>query len=313
MNTSKIEIILKQAPVPKAPAGLKDRLYAQAGRSGMRPGNSRSSGAHVSAGWIRRWWPALAPAAVSLACATVFTFQQRQIRELKTPVTNVTHTAPAATITLSKDSDGAIQAGNAAAEQDEIARLQAVAAQLRNDVAQLEQLRGKNEALRKELAARALTRLSPEETQALEDASQNALSIQCINNMKQLGLAVRIWANDNGDATPPAVQFLTNEVGGAFQVFVCPADKSRSAASSSGSFSAANCSYEYLAPSTPDNDPQRVLFRCPIHGNIGLIDGSVQRNVVKEHPEWLVQRDGKLYMDATTPALQPGSANTPNQ
>ena len=311
MNTSEIEIILKQAPVPKAPAGLKDRLYAQAGRNGTRSTNTGGSGAHAPAGWLQRWWPALAPAAVSLACATVFTFQQRQIQELKTPLAATPpDIAPAATATAPKLSDGVIQAGNAAAEKDEIARLQTVAAQLRNDVSQLEQLRSKNEAMRKELAARASTRFTPEETKAMDDASRNALSIQCINNMKQLGLAVRIWANDNGEATPPAVQFLTNEVGGAFQVFVCPADKSRSVATSPASFSAVNCSYEYLAPSTPDNDPQRVLFRCPIHGHVGLIDGSVQRDVVKEHPEWLVQKDGKLYMDAT---MQPGSGNTPKQ
>ena len=42
-------------------------------------------------------------------------------------------------------------------------------------------------------------------------------------------------------------------------------------------------------------EPDRVLLRCPIHGSIGLADGSVQMGVAKAHPECLVQRDGKLY------------------
>ena len=140
---------------------------------------------------------------------------------------------------------------------------------------------------------------------ALEEASQNALSIQCINNMKQLGLMVRMWANDNADATPPEVQNLADYAANALKVFICPGDKSRTPATNRSSLSAATCSYEYLAPTTPDNESNRVLFRCPIHGHIGLMDGSVQNSIVKQHPEWLVQRDGKLYMDATIQAPSP--------
>jgi hypothetical protein len=40
-----------------------------------------------------------------------------------------------------------------------------------------------------------------------------------------------------------------------------------------------------------------VLFRCPIHGHITLCDGSVQARVALEHPDWLVVRKGKLYLE----------------
>jgi hypothetical protein len=48
---------------------------------------------------------------------------------------------------------------------------------------------------------------------------------------------------------------------------------------------------------------------------VGLCDGSVQGYVAKRHPEQLVQRDGKLYLDfAAQPAQAapaPQSGNPP--
>src|SRR5271163_4446406 len=37
---------------------------------------------------------------------------------------------------------------------------------------------------------------------ALARAKQKAQRIQCINNLKQVGTAYRIWSNDNGDKFP---------------------------------------------------------------------------------------------------------------
>src|SRR5258708_2723264 len=85
MNTLEIETILKNAPQPKAPAGLRERLCAQAARNGIGATGPQPLSLQGPAGWIRRWWPVLAPTALSLACATVFTFQQLQIRDLKAP------------------------------------------------------------------------------------------------------------------------------------------------------------------------------------------------------------------------------------
>ena len=52
-----------------------------------------------------------------------------------------------------------------------------------------------------------------------------------------------------------------------------------------------------------------MLFRCPIHGHVCLSDGSVQAEVAKKHPDWLVQRDGKLYLQE--PAQPPEAAPVP--
>src|SRR5271167_2060370 len=37
---------------------------------------------------------------------------------------------------------------------------------------------------------------------ALARAKQKAQRISCVNNLKQVGLAYRIWSNDNGDRFP---------------------------------------------------------------------------------------------------------------
>src|SRR5947209_5943377 len=46
---------------------------------------------------------------------------------------------------------------------------------------------------------------------ALAKAKSKAQRIQCVNNLKQDGLAYRIWAGDNGDKYP--MQVSTNKGG----------------------------------------------------------------------------------------------------
>jgi hypothetical protein len=38
-----------------------------------------------------------------------------------------------------------------------------------------------------------------------------------------------------------------------------------------------NISYDYLEPGFDGKAPQTIVFQCPIHGTIGLADGSVQQ------------------------------------
>jgi len=60
---------------------------------------------------------------------------------------------------------------------------------------------------------------------ALAQAKAKAQSINCINNVKQLAIAVRMYANDNEDKFPPAATWcdaLLQNVG-TDKVFKCPA------------------------------------------------------------------------------------------
>lgn len=300
MNTTEIENLLRQAPKPKPPMGLKQRVAAQASALLARQAVQTAPARRASGNWLMRWWPALGPAAVSLACAALFTAQQLEINKLERQAEAQKEAVKATAAPVGTLASEAATPAAVRAEEQELQRLKKLVASLAADVSRLEQIHGENKKLRAQLASASATSFTPEEMQALEDAKQKAMSIHCVNNLKQLGLAVRVWALDNGDMTPPNLLSMTNEMSTP-KILACPADTAHPAATGGwANYSSANCSYEYLAPSAPEDEPTRVLFRCPIHGNITLCDGSVQARVGKEHPDRLVQRDGKLYYQVSS-------------
>jgi hypothetical protein len=231
--------------------------------------------------------------------------QQMEIRDLQQAIQDLARdsAAKASALPAPTPATNNLPAGPdaAARTQQEVARLKSLAGQLTTEVAQLEQMRADNAKLRAQLEAPPAGLLTPEEAEALAKVKERAESIACINNLKQLGLAARTWAIDNGDKSPPDLLSMTDEMSTP-KILICPADHGREAAKDWASYTSANCSYEYLAPSAPDTEPTRVLFRCPIHGHVGLCDGSVQGELAKKHPERFVQRDGKLYQ------VEPGEA-----
>jgi hypothetical protein len=64
---------------------------------------------------------------------------------------------------------------------------------------------------------------------ALAQAKQKAQSISCVNNMKQLGLAVRVYSLNHNEQLPPAATWcdtIQTNVGSS-KVFECPAEPGR--------------------------------------------------------------------------------------
>jgi len=323
MTTPEIESILRRAPHPKAPASLKDRLEADALAHEIQSKKNAPLSSRDFRSWLTRWWPALAPAAVSLACAAVFSVQQSEIRGLKQTIQSSagiaagTEAVPA--IAGERAEVDASVAATVENEKAEIARLKALVVRLSPEVKELEQMRAEDDRLRQQIRAAHEAVLTPDETKALENARDRAFSIQCVNNLKQIGLAVRVWANDHGEMTPPQIQAMSNEVSTP-KILVCPADNGRQVAVDWASFTSANTSYEYLAPSVPgEKEPNRVLFRCALHGNICLGDGSVQMGAAKRNPEWLITPNGQLYFEAPNtiesqtshPPARPASGENP--
>lgn len=298
-----------------SPPRLKDRLIEEIPLLGKEKLSRQSvAGSRRSGGWVRRWWPALVPGAISVACAVVLRAQQGTIRELKAGNQTLSQSATAAEANAVRVNDSAPANASmdpSAGYQQEIDRLTQLAIQLKADVMELQQLQWtENPKLRAQLATPPDLALTPDEAESMAKAKEKALSIACINNLKQFGLAVRVWALDNNDSNPPNVVCMSNELSTP-KILVCPADTNRQAAADFFSFSMANCSYEFLAPSeVTDKEPQRVLSRCPIHGHIGLCDGSVQSSIAKNHPDWLVEQDGKVYM--VTPDMNRQRQNQPN-
>ncbi len=108
-----------------------------------------------------------------------------------------------------------------------------------------------------------------------------AVRIACVNNLKQIGTAYRVWENDNGDLFPPLQsvakggwrEFLTNadqgflcwtnyaimqnELGQTTKIVVCPSDE-RTPADSFSNFANINLSY-FVGVSAIDTDPQSLL------------------------------------------------------
>ncbi|MCB1128616.1 MAG: hypothetical protein KDM81_19120, partial [Verrucomicrobiae bacterium] len=80
------------------------------------------------------------------------------------------------------------------------------------------------------------------------------------------------------------------------KVLVCPADTSRQVAESWDTFGSANMSYEFLAANGTETEPQRVMFKCPIHNSVTLCDGSVQQLLPERAQRELVWQGGKLWL-----------------
>jgi hypothetical protein len=286
-----IENVLRRAPSPPAPAALKDKLLTDFAVAEATRRSGKSSGVRPASGWLRRWWPALAPAAASLACAAVLTVQQTQIKEIEQrlhALPTTTNVAPSRPVAIP---DQPISRNSTGAE-DEYSRLTDQAAQLSAEIAKLEQVRAENEELRRKMAAGSGNQLTPDELRKLDEARERADSIRCVNNLKQIGLAVKLWALDHQDVFPTNFLCMSNELNTP-KILACPSDTNRVVATSFSSYTDANCSYEFFFGS--DLVPDQILTRCPLHGNIGLCDGSVQRGVAKTHPESIVEKDGKLY------------------
>ena len=133
---------------------------------------------------------------------------------------------------------------------------------------------------------------------ALASAKRKAKRIQCVNNLKQDGLAFRLWEGDNGDKYPMAVSTNKNgtmeyaEGGNAFRHFqvmsnelstpkilVCPADD-RTAAASFAKLKNQNVSY-FVGLDAEETRPQMLLT-----GDRNVTNGlSPVRSVLELRPE----------------------------
>jgi hypothetical protein len=216
----------------------------------------------------------------------------REIAQLESAATTATATGPATDLVATPASG--MDASGAEARAD-LERLRALVLGLREDVAEL--MRNEAEVERLRVAIREATARLSKEQQAALAMPERAQSIRCVNHLKQLGLAVRVWANDNDDEFPPTTLSMTNELVTP-KVLVCPSDESRTAALDWASYGPGNLSYEFLAPGPGKHlvDVMRIMWRCPVHGHVTLCDGSVQMGLAKTQPERFEVRDGAVYL-----------------
>jgi hypothetical protein len=113
---------------------------------------------------------------------------------------------------------------------------------------------------------------------ALARVQRKAQTISCVSNLKQVGLAARIWSNDHNGMYPPDFLTMSNELNTP-NLLVCPNDTTKTTAQDWSQFNPSqNVTYEFLTPGAKEADIEsQAAFRCPIHNNIALGDGSVQQ------------------------------------
>jgi TM2 domain-containing membrane protein YozV len=141
---------------------------------------------------------------------------------------------------------------------------------------------------------------------ALNTSGQDdANVIHSINNLKQIGLAFRIWEGDNNDQFPwnvsraqggtrevcrldangyelnpvPTFMVASNELSSP-KILVCPNDPNKQAAADFASLTTDNISYLLrTGPNINDSHPQEILMVDTINGLVLRCDGSVQRDL----------------------------------
>ena len=136
-----------------------------------------------------------------------------------------------------------------------------------------------------------------------ESVVPDEASAACITQLKQIGLAFRMWALDNNDRFPfntstnaggtmelcardndgydasAAIHFqvISNELNST-KLLVCPGDASKQPATGFGKLQAGNVTYLMRSGTNIDEtNPEEILVRCPIHRHVGLCDGSVKK------------------------------------
>jgi hypothetical protein len=127
---------------------------------------------------------------------------------------------------------------------------------------------------------------------ALAKAKEKAQSISCVNNLKQIGVAFSIWANEHDDQFPFETAPAQGGVGGEDpvlifkalrpnlvdpKILVCPGDSAKKPALTFQELESSNISYELeTGPKVRINHPEEILMLCPIHGHVLHCDGTVQ-------------------------------------
>jgi hypothetical protein len=303
MNDQLIEQVLRKAPAPKAPADLEEKLIANI----RLPRKERVQTEPLRrSSWFKRWLPGLSFGASTVACLAIIGVQVNQLSELRRQ--NDALRTQTQDLAVLREANAEVQRlRNENAELDrlrkdaaEIQSLREKIAPLRAQADALAQLRAENQRLR---TAAAAAPGAPKDFFA--DMKERADRISCVNNLKQLGLAARIWANDHDGKYPADFISITNEIGQSLKILQCRGDHSHEV-TSWAQVAAGNVSYRiYTAGLTETDNPNIIAFECPLHRNICLLDGSVQQLSERGFKEDVKIVDGRKVW------VPPASAPTP--
>ncbi len=137
---------------------------------------------------------------------------------------------------------------------------------------------------------------------ALSAAKRKAQRISSVNNLKQIGLAVRIFAGDNGDRLPASFEEMKDELGTDKITYDTETGQR----------------YTYLGGGMPEGNlkPDSVLAYSPIfngHCNVLFVDGSVEQITADRFGELSQRGLVEVATPQETPAQPPQTAIADSQ
>ena len=275
------------------------------------PGEHLSANAEsTGASFLRRNAPALTFCAILLAGLIALTMQTLQMFDLRRE-NALLHASTANLDQLNAELDrlraAARQAEGARKEQEELEKLRAEVEQLRTTAQELPALRAESQRLAAERAEAAAKAGVETEVDPFAEAKGRAHRISCISNIKQIGLAARMWAIDHQNIMPADFLTMSNELSSP-KVLTCAADTTRTKANDWREFDGSSVSYELLSPGVDEGrDVSRIVVyvRCPICNNVGFTDGSAQQLGPGQRVEKVDGKFKVVRINAPTNPAQP--------
>ena len=285
MDLNDIEVLLQKAPSPQPPKGLLEKLQADMHCPQLRPEMPLTWSVGLF-WWARRWLPATtvvllvaATGVLAMQSVTISRLQQENQR-LK-----AASTAPPPS-TSGKDEPSELE--SLRKDGAEVQRLRREVAGLRAQGLRLAELRAENQRLRLQAGLNAGI---PGVESGMNSKGE---SFKCVNNLKQIGLAARIYAMDHQDLYPRTFLEMTNELTTP-KILHCPSDLEKPELSDWSEFTLDSSSYQSsLAPNLSPDQPS-IMVRCPIHNHVCLSDGSIHQDIVGNHIQTFT-RDGREYL-----------------
>jgi prepilin-type processing-associated H-X9-DG protein len=293
MNDEKIEELLRKAPGVKTPAGLHQTLQGEI-RLPQRGATDAISFAPRP--WLRRWLPELSFAILFITCFVAIGVQLKVLSNM-----TVVHAGPVEPRDREQDRVWVekLQLEHLRKDNADLHRLREEVNKLQADLGEVEKLRAENQKLQA-LNSAVATQSSAEGSldDALEKEKAQAQAIQCVNNLKQIGLSERIWAQDNGGKFTSNFISMSNELSTPF-ILKCPTDKNTSA-TNFVDIIPANISYQMVSTDCTEDAADLsnlVLIQCPVHGTLLFADGHVE-SITPERRKQLQYKkvDGKTYL-----------------
>jgi competence protein ComGC len=140
---------------------------------------------------------------------------------------------------------------------------------------------------------------------ATAKSKQKAQRISALNNLKEIGTGLRLWAGDNGDRLPPSLDVARNELGNSDSLLVDPETGQR---------------FIYVGAGKTMGDPNAIIaYSVPgPNGNVVLLgDGRAQQMTSAQFSEALAREassaNPSMALAFRAPATPPAAADMPAQ